>query len=165
VYFCLLYCSPLSSSDFGTSYTERAEPSTHYLYLLLPIGGKIDPQSQMDLRSRRSRHRYTCPVPAHHVNGTLLPISRYGGPYIYRRWFTRADAIAVTRAMITRGYRRSMTSNSCAIFAFLMESTFLARAPTSERTPSHANPMTTRAFTPVPDRRSPGARDHRPQIL
>jgi len=37
----------------------------------------------MVLRNRPSLHKYTCQVPAHHVNGTLLPIFRYGRVYKY----------------------------------------------------------------------------------
>src|SRR5258708_26482223 len=32
----------------------------------------------MALRNKRSRRKCTCLVPAHHENGTSLPISRYG---------------------------------------------------------------------------------------
>jgi hypothetical protein len=68
----------------------------------------------------------------------------------------------IVRAMIIPDCKRSMTSSSCVIFAFLMGSMFPARALTREQIPSHASPMTMRAFTPVAvvDHRFPSAPDH-----
>jgi hypothetical protein len=66
------------------------------------------------------------------------------------------------RVMITRDCKRSTTLSSCEIFAFPMGSMFPARALTSERIPSLASLMKTRAFTPlaVADHRSLAVPDH-----
>jgi hypothetical protein len=83
IIFCLvLLRHQISCSDGASIYLERGAPSTHFLSHLSLIGVKIGHRSQMVLRNRRSRRRCTCQVLMHRVNGTSLPIFRYGG-YIW----------------------------------------------------------------------------------